>query len=49
MLAHKEKADLVESKKTHDKHQEVEIFKEWSSSKDEMVILLFNLKHISHW
>ncbi|XP_004308471.1 PREDICTED: uncharacterized protein LOC101305610 [Fragaria vesca subsp. vesca] len=36
VLAHKEKADSVESKKTHDKHQEVEIFKESSSSKHEM-------------
>lgn len=48
-LAYKEKADSVESKTTHTIHQEKEISRESSSSKDEMVILLFNLKHISHW
>lgn len=50
-LVHKEKADSVESKKMHAVHPEMEIFKESSSSKDEieMVILIFNLNHISHW
>lgn len=35
-LAHKEKADSVESKKMHGIHQETKTFKEASSSKDEM-------------
>lgn len=35
-LVHKEKADSVESKKMHAVHQEMEIFKELSSSKDEI-------------
>lgn len=40
-LAHKEKVDLVESKKMRGIHQETDAFKEASSSKDEMVVLVF--------